>query len=325
MHRIGIIGLGSIGKRMLAAIVEHEGFCASVAYDPAPAACAAAKALHPTLRIAPDAAAVCVAENVDVVYVACPPSLHAEHAVAAATAGKAVLCEKPLGIDLAGSRGLVASIEASGVANAVNFLYCSAQAAETLTEAHRSGELGDLVWVEARAHLPSWHSRRTSEAPWLAQGEAGGFLREVMSHHVFLISRLLGTPVLSHAAVRRIGDAAEHHAVITLEAQGVPITITGTTLGAGPEVHHVTFRGSRATYRTRDLHWLDRFENDMWVEALPASVHGESGSERGGERDTHLRQLDNLACLLEGKPHTMANFREALKVQELIEAMHAVA
>jgi hypothetical protein len=48
--------------------------------------------------------------------------------------------------------------------------------------------------------------------------------------------------MLKHAAVRRVGDAAEHHAVITLEAQGVPITIAGTTLGAGPEVHRVTFR-----------------------------------------------------------------------------------
>ncbi|MBT6275128.1 MAG: hypothetical protein HOI95_13430 [Chromatiales bacterium] len=106
----------------------------------------------------------------DVVYVACPPPLHAEQAVA----GKAIHCEKPLEIDLARSRDLVARVEAIGVANAVNFLYCSARAGKTVIDAIRSGELGELVSIEVRAHLPSWHARRTSEAPWLAHAEACG-------------------------------------------------------------------------------------------------------------------------------------------------------
>ncbi|MCH8809412.1 MAG: Gfo/Idh/MocA family oxidoreductase, partial [Proteobacteria bacterium] len=57
----------------------------------------------------------------EVVYIACPPAAHKEYALAAIEAGKTVFCEKPLGVDVAESRALVARVEESGTPNAVNF------------------------------------------------------------------------------------------------------------------------------------------------------------------------------------------------------------
>lgn len=313
MYRIGIIGLGSIGQRMLASIAAHDGFQASVAYDPDPGACGRTAQAHPELQIVGDPTAITGGDRVDLVYVACPPSHHKKYALAAAAAGKPVLCEKPLGVDVAASRDLVERIEATGVPTAVNFLYCSARAGEVLGQAYRQGELGELTWIEARLHLPGWHRQRTAEAPWLARRAAGGFLREVSTHYVLLVSRLLALPEPRYSSLSRIGEAAEHHAAVVLDAGGVPFTITGTTRGAGPEINQVVFRGTRACYRTRDIHCLERFDGDGWVDALPPV--------RSPERDTHLRQLDNIANLLAGQPHSMADFSEALSVQEVVERM----
>ena len=52
-----------------------------------------------------------------------------------------------------------------------------------------------------------WAARRLAEAPWLAGSEQGGFVREVMTHYVYLCRRLFGELVLAHATVR--GPVAE--------------------------------------------------------------------------------------------------------------------
>ncbi|GAB2969372.1 Gfo/Idh/MocA family protein [Nocardioides montaniterrae] len=54
-----------------------------------------------------DYAALVADPGVDVVYVASPHSLHAEHAGLALAAGKAVLCEKPLSLDRASAAALI--------------------------------------------------------------------------------------------------------------------------------------------------------------------------------------------------------------------------
>ncbi|GAB4002463.1 Gfo/Idh/MocA family protein [Nocardioides ultimimeridianus] len=63
----------------------------------------------PEARAYDDYAALVADPAVDVVYVASPHSLHAEHAALALAAGKAVLCEKPLTLDRASAAALIAS------------------------------------------------------------------------------------------------------------------------------------------------------------------------------------------------------------------------
>ena len=45
--RVGVIGLGSIGLRMLAAFEEHTDFVGILAWDPSPGAVEAARAAFP--------------------------------------------------------------------------------------------------------------------------------------------------------------------------------------------------------------------------------------------------------------------------------------
>ena len=62
-------------------------------------------------------------DDVDAVDICTPNNLHCEIAIAAANAGKMVLCEKPLSMDNSDGERMVAAIEKAGVANTVWYNY----------------------------------------------------------------------------------------------------------------------------------------------------------------------------------------------------------
>ncbi|MGB1007032.1 MAG: Gfo/Idh/MocA family protein, partial [Thalassobaculaceae bacterium] len=131
-YSVAIIGLGIMGRRMLTAMTAHDRFHVAGVWDPDAAQFDAARAAGLPVTAADDAAALITAETTDLVYIACPPAHHAGYAQAAMAAGKAVLCEKPLGVDLAESQALVAAAAASGCVNAVNFSQASSPALTTI-------------------------------------------------------------------------------------------------------------------------------------------------------------------------------------------------
>ncbi|MGI9333554.1 MAG: Gfo/Idh/MocA family protein, partial [Gammaproteobacteria bacterium] len=280
-YRIGMLGLGSIGQRMLASIACHDRFEVCAAWDPSARACERARANHGSVRLAADAASLVGDEKVDLVYVACPPAFHREHALSAVEAGKPIFCEKPLGVDLAESRELVSGVEKSGRPNAVNLLFGAARSATVVASAQEQGALGEVVSVELRLHLPRWAARRMAEAPWLNGRAQGGFVREVGTHYVYLCQRLFGPVSVRHVALQfpHDGVGAERYAHVELAAGRIPIVITGTTAGTGPELNECTVWGSKTAYRIRDIHLLDIADGNGWIEAFPAPELP--------ERDTH--------------------------------------
>ncbi|HEY0867474.1 MAG TPA: Gfo/Idh/MocA family oxidoreductase, partial [Fimbriimonas sp.] len=66
--------------------------------------------------------------EIDIVDIATPGNMHAEIAIAAAQAGKAVFCEKPLGNTLDEAERMLAAVEKAGVPNAIFHNYRKAPA-----------------------------------------------------------------------------------------------------------------------------------------------------------------------------------------------------
>ena len=317
VFRVGIVGLGSIGLRMLQAFDQHDRFEVSKVFDPSPAACARARQSYSQLKFAPDMTTFYANQDLDLIYIASPPTAHCAHALRALDTAKAVFCEKPLAVSLAESANLVEQVEASGLPNAVNLLYASSRASIELEDALRRDDVGDLAWVDIHLHLPQWAQKRYAEAPWLMERGQGGFVREVATHYLFLCQRLFGklNLVACHIVYPSDGISAVTFADVLLTAGSTRITLTGSTLGAGPEISHINFWGSNTAYRIRDLHYLDRFTKQDWVSAVTHKYRP--------ELDTYMNQLDNLSALLEGKPHRLPDFSEAFETQKLVEAILA--
>lgn len=312
--KTAIIGLGIMGRRMLEHMLAHEGFEPAAMWDPDPAACAAAQEIAPRVRIAGTAEeAIAVA---DLVYLACPPVPRKAYALAAATAGKAVFLEKPLGVDLAESEALVTHLEASGVPAAVNFTQAAGEALTNISQAAHTGEMGELAGVDMVVTYAAWPRAWQQAADWLRFRAEGGMTREVLSHFLFFTQRILGPLSVVWARPSYPADPAlcETALLARLEnAQGLPVSILASVGGAQPDRQEFTVKGSKASHRVSNFseHSVSQGGEFADVAALP-----------GERRAVALRaQLDDLLLCMAGRPHRLAMPQEALEVQRLVETM----
>jgi len=88
-------------------------------------------------------------DDIDVVDICVPNNLHAEMAIAAAEAGKAILCEKPLAMNAAEGEKMVAAVEKAGVANMVSFNYRRVPAITLAKQLIDEGRLGKIFHYRA--------------------------------------------------------------------------------------------------------------------------------------------------------------------------------
>ena len=317
-HKIALIGLGIMGRRMLDNVRLHPAFEVSGVWDPSPGAVAKTRELMPDAPVAPSAEAAM--QGADVVYLACPPGPRKAYALAAAAAGQGVFMEKPLGTDNAASRDLVAQLRSARLPGVVNFTQSSSRGFEELRRAIEAGETGELLGIDIVVQYPTWPRAWQAEADWLRFRAEGGYTREVISHFLFLAGRFLGPLQLRQAAPRYPADPTlcELDLLARLEtADGRPVTIMATTGGCQPDRQEVTVRGSRLNHQFREFYQLWRSEGGPWVEAVDWST-GEDP-----RRSALQRQLTHADLWLRGQPHLLATAEEALAVQELVEAMLA--
>lgn len=94
-------------------------------------------------------------DDIDAIDICTPNDTHAEIAIAAAAAGKMILCEKPLARDLAESQGMVDAIEKAGVKNTVWYNYRRIPAVTLAKNIVTSGKLGKIYHYRAN-FLQDW-------------------------------------------------------------------------------------------------------------------------------------------------------------------------
>jgi myo-inositol 2-dehydrogenase/D-chiro-inositol 1-dehydrogenase len=93
--------------------------------------------------------------DIDLIDIAATNNVHAEIAIAAAQAGKIVLCEKPLGMNPAESRKMVAAVEKAKVPNMVWYNYRRAPAVTLAKQLIDEGKLGKIFHYRAK-FLQDW-------------------------------------------------------------------------------------------------------------------------------------------------------------------------
>ncbi len=190
-----IIGIGGRGTGLLDGILKQPNAKVVMVCDNKPdrldkAATTAAKS-NP--KATADWQRVIDNKDVQAVYIATPPHLHAEMAIAALKAGKHVYCEKPIGLTPSSIRDLMAAAKASGkVFQAGQQLRSMVQLNDAIRKI-QDGVIGDILFVKAQRHASADLKYDGSSGDWYFDlKKSGGYLVEQSVHNLDLCNWVIG-------------------------------------------------------------------------------------------------------------------------------------
>lgn len=146
-------------------------------------------------------------ERIDAVVVVTPTAYHKDIVVAAARAGKHILCEKPMAMTQDECREMISAAEENHVKLQVGFMRRFDSSFMRAKEILDSGEIGDLVLVKSLTRGPS------IPKPWMYDiHKSNGPLAEVNSHDIDTMRWMSGSEfktVYALAGNYRCGEARE--------------------------------------------------------------------------------------------------------------------
>lgn len=208
--KLGMIGLGNRAQRHLGALktmadVKIAALCDIQAerMRAAQNGPAADAALYVDYR------ELLADKNVAAVAIVTPNYLHAEMAIAAMEAGKDVLLEKPIGLNYAEAKRVLAAAKSTGRILAVGMQRHYASDQRVLREFVQNGELGTLRQVILNEYRGDWNPKTwqwtdpaTGEkTPWRFKRElAGSSLLEFSVHSYGLLQQMIQSPLARCAA-----------------------------------------------------------------------------------------------------------------------------
>ena len=314
-YNVAIIGLGIMGRRMISNFAKHPSFNIASVWDPSGKSIEKTKADFPDIHFSETPEALMKEVQPDLLYIACPPEFHKQYALKAIYAKIPLYIEKPLGVDIAESESLVELLERKNHINAVNFVQASSEAIEKVQLLLNNNELGNIKGVDIILQYQQWPRVWQVEADWLRFKASGGYIREVLSHFIFVVERLFGTAKVNFSQPTYPDDSrlCETHLQAKLECGAISINIFGSSGGHGPDRQEITIWGTNKSVRISDFYFLEISEDDKWSCLVQHKVDPRS--------ETLQRQLDNIIKLLEGHSQPLADARTALSIQKIIERL----
>jgi predicted dehydrogenase len=294
-------------------------------------------------------------DDIDAVDICTPNDLHAEIAIAAAAAGKMILCEKPLARTVAEAEQMVEAVEKAGVNNTVWYNYRRLPAVSLAKEIIDSGKLGRVFHYRAN-FLQDWTISpdlpQGGEALWrldvdaAGSGVTGDLLAHCIDTAMWLNGNIVDVSAVTETFIKErvhqgsgkvqkvgIDDACIFHCHFENGSLGL---FESTRYARGHKaLYTFEINGEHASIRW-DLHDLNRLEffdhNDQSIVRGWRSIHVTDGDQPymkhwwvpglsiGYEHSFVHQVADFLKSLETGKP-CAPTFRDALETQKVCEAV----
>lgn len=244
--RVAITGCGVIGRTHAVALQEFPGASIVALVDAIPdAAVALADFIEKSGRTRPSVhksiADAFAAADIDLVALATPSGLHIQQGLEVLAAGKHVVIEKPLDVDLSRAQEIEASANEAasrGVVASVISQHRFDQASVAVADAVAKGRFGRLTsaiasvaWWRGQGYYDSGDWRGT----WSMDG--GGALMNQGVHTVDLLLWFMGRPVEIHAHTARLAHErieVEDTAVATVTFENGGLAVLHATTAAYP-------------------------------------------------------------------------------------------
>jgi len=201
--RWGLIGASTIAKQwMIAAIRANGGEVVAVMSTDAERGAAYARE-HGIARSTTRLEDIATVKDVDAVYISTTNELHAEQTLAAARAGKHVQCEKPLALNLADARDMVAQCRKAGVVMGTNHHLRNAATHRAMRESIAAGAIGKPLFARVfhAVYLPPFLQGWRIDKPQAG----GGVVLDITCHDADTLRFVLGAEPVSVSAMTTNG------------------------------------------------------------------------------------------------------------------------
>lgn len=241
----------------------HAGFKLTAIADPDQATRERFAAEHEAATFA-TVSDMLAADIIDAIYIATPHQFHAEHAIAAARAGKHIILEKPMALSLAECDDILGAADQARVALVVGHTHSFAPGVRLMADMIASGEFGKLAMVSMLNYTDFLYRPRRPEELDTAKG--GGILFNQLPHQVDIVRLLASAPVRSVRASTAALDPAR-------PTEGAAMTFIDFENGASASLVYSGY---------------DRFDSDEfhgWV--------SEGGYEKTAAHGASRRKLPN--------------------------------
>lgn len=333
---IGLIGCGRVSPLHLAATAELEGARLVALADLDPTALATAAEGRDVATFA-SAEELIAHPEVDLVIVATPSGTHARVGIAAAAAGRHVVVEKPIDVDPAAARVLIAACRHHDVALGVISQHRFDPGSVALKAILDAGALDPVVLAEGRVWWyrtdayyghDSWRGTRAQD---------GGALMNQGIHTVDLLRWLLG-PVRSVSAAATTAAhriEMEDTLVATLIFErGTLATLAVTTAAAPGQPETVSVGGPAATLRLENgrLHGLEQLADQAELARIIATHGASLGEETTAARGSpdlpstaHQAQLQDVVDAIRAGREPAMSGAGGLAALEIVDAAYRSA
>lgn len=256
------------------------------------------------------------AKDIDIVYVITPNALHAEQVIAAAKAGKHVICEKPFTTTVADAERAIAACQAAKVRLSIGYRLHFDPFHQELMRLAREKDFGKLT------RLTGANGFRMTRTQWRGQYALAG-----------------GGPLMDMGiyCLQEAYMAADGAEVVAISAREHPKTRPEffVDVEEGLDWTMEFANGAKAELMTSYNQNVGRFRAEGaegWYELAPAFSYGglKANSSRGpvniaGLRSQQALQLDDFAlCVREGRESRVSGAM-GLRDMKIIEAIYAAA
>ncbi len=269
--------------------------------------------------------------GLQIVNICTPSGTHAELGIRAAEAGKHVLVEKPIEINLERADVLIGACDRAGVKLGVIFQSRLLPAVQRIKQAIDEGRLGKLMVGDA---LVKWYRAPEYYAPGSWRGtlaiDGGGALINQAIHTIDLLCWMMGpaeSAFAMKATLRYPHIEAEDTLVGTVKFQNGALGVVQATTSVKPGFkRRLEISGERGTII------LDGDAISVWAIDGEDSNLGEAEQLTDGSanpaaisNEGHRRQIEDMMnAIIENRP-PMIDGREGRKSLELVVALYAAA
>jgi predicted dehydrogenase len=227
-------------------------------------------------------------KDIDLVDISTPGDSHMEIAIAAARAGKAVFCEKPLANTVRDAERMLAAVEKAGVVHMICHNYRRAPAVMLARQLIEDGQLGEIRHYRG-TYLQDWITDPDFPLVWrLDRNKAGsGALGDIAAHSIDLARFLVGEIVevagdlKTFVKTRPLPEDRSRRGRVTVDDASTALirfkngaigTIEATRMAPGRKNYNrFEINGSRGSLAF-DLERMNELE--LYLESDPASVRG---------------------------------------------------